>query len=134
MKMFRIYRDVRFSKNKQPYKNHLAVSYHRRKPHLRGGYYLHIEPGNSFIACGFWDPKPDDLLRIRKEFEMDDVYIRKILNDPDFVSTFGNLQGEEVKTAPKGFDKNHPAIDLIKKSNSMHSIPLQMRRCYLFPF
>ena len=102
MKMFRIYRDVRFS-------------YHRRKPHLRGGYYLHIEPGNSFIACGFWDPKPDDLLRIRKEFEMDDVYIRKILNDPDFVSTFGNLQGEEVKTAPKGFDKNHPAIDLIKK-------------------
>lgn len=105
MKMFRIYRDVRFSKNKQPYKNHLAVSYHRRKPHLRGGYYLHIEPGNSFIACGFWDPKPDDLLRIRKEFEMDDVYIRKILNDPDFVSTFEICKERRLKQLPRDLIK-----------------------------
>src|SRR5690606_35282461 len=73
LKMFRIYRDVRFSKNKDPYKTHFGGSFHRTKPKLRGGYYLHIQPNNeSFIATGFWEPAPADLLRIRKEFEMDD--------------------------------------------------------------
>ena len=74
-KIFRIYRDVRFSKNKAPYKTHFGGSFSRRKPDLRGGYYLHIQPNNeSFIATGFWEPNKDDLLRMRKEFEMD-MYI-----------------------------------------------------------
>lgn len=116
MKMFRIYRDVRFSKDKTPYKTHFGGSFHRKKPELRGGYYLHIQPNNeSFIATGFWQPHKDDLLRIRKEFEMDASEMRDIMNDKTFKSVWGELEGDEVKTAPKGFNKEHENIDLIKK-------------------
>lgn len=116
LKLFRIYRDVRFSKDKQPYKTHFGGSFHRVKPELRGGYYLHIAPNNeSFIATGFWEPNKDDLLRIRKEFEMDDDEVRGIMDNSSFKSVWGNLQGDEVKTAPKGFSRDHKAIDLIKK-------------------
>ena len=116
IKIFRIYRDVRFSKNKQPYKTHFGGSFSRKKPELRGGYYLHIQPNNeSFIATGFWDPNKEDLLRIRKEFEMDDSEMREILNNKTFKTTWGNFKGDELKTAPKGFDKEHPAIDLIRR-------------------
>jgi uncharacterized protein (TIGR02453 family) len=114
--VFRIYKDVRFSKDKTPYKTNFGASFVRSKPMLRGGYYVHLEPGNSFVGGGFWNPEPIDLFRIRKEFEYDDSEIRKITSDKDFIKFFGELQGEDaVKTAPKGFDKNHPAIDLIKK-------------------
>lgn len=116
LKIFRIYRDVRFSKNKLPYKTHFGGSFHRTKPKLRGGYYIHIQPNNeSFIATGFWEPAPADLLRIRKEFEMDDSDMRDILNDKKFKSIWGHFVGNEVKTAPKGFSKEHKSIDLIKK-------------------
>uniref|UniRef100_UPI004049D560 DUF2461 domain-containing protein n=1 Tax=Gelidibacter sp. TaxID=2018083 RepID=UPI004049D560 len=116
LKLFRIYRDVRFSKNKAPYKTHFGGSFHRRKPELRGGYYLHIQPNNeSFIATGFWEPSPADLQRIRKEFEMDASEMRSILSDKTFKSVWGNFVGDELKTAPKGFDKEHPDIDLIRK-------------------
>ena len=116
LKVFRIYRDVRFSKNKQPYKTHFGGSFHRTKPNLRGGYYLHLAPNNeSFIATGFWEPNKDDLLRIRKEFELDDQEIRSIINKKSFKNVWGEFVGDEVKTAPKGFNKEHPAIDLIKK-------------------
>lgn len=116
LKVFRIYRDVRFSKNKLPYKNNFGGSFHRTKPRLRGGYYLQIQPNNeSFIATGFWDPAKEDLLRIRKEFEMDDAEIRDIINNKTFKQIWGELVGDEVKTAPKGFSKEHSAIDLIKK-------------------
>ncbi|MCB4797682.1 DUF2461 domain-containing protein [Neotamlana laminarinivorans] len=117
LKIFRIYRDVRFSKNKQPYKTHFGGSFHRTKPRLRGGYYLHIQPNNeSFIATGFWQPEKEDLLRIRKEFEMDTTEIKDILSNPKFNSIWGNsFEGDELKTAPKGFSKDHQAIDFIKK-------------------
>ena len=117
MKMFRIYRDVRFSKDKTPYKTHFGGSFHRKKPALRGGYYLHIAPNNeSFIATRFWEPASPDLLRIRKEFEMDAEPMREILADKNFNSIWGNqFVGDEVKSAPKGFSKEHPNIDLIKK-------------------
>jgi uncharacterized protein (TIGR02453 family) len=117
LKMFRIYRDVRFSKNKLPYKTHFGGSFHRTKPKLRGGYYLHLQPNNeSFIATGFWEPAPADLLRIRKEFEMDDIEIRELLANKKFNSIWGNsFVGDEVKSAPRGFAKDHKAIDLIKK-------------------
>ncbi|HRB71214.1 MAG TPA: DUF2461 domain-containing protein [Flavobacterium sp.] len=121
MQIFRIYRDVRFSKDKAPYKNHFSVGFTRTKPLLRGGYYLHIEPGASFVGGGFWDPNAEDLNRIRKEFEMDDEEIRTIISDPVFKSFFGTLEGEELKTAPKGFDKTHPAIDLIRKKQYLIS-------------
>ena len=116
MKVFRIYRDVRFSKNKLPYKTHLGASFSRTKPYLRGGYYLQIQPNNqSFIATGFWEPNKDDLLRIRREFQQDDQEIREIINNKKFKSVWGDLVGEELKTAPRNFDKEHKAIDLIRK-------------------
>jgi len=114
--IFRIYKDVRFSKDKLPYKTNFGASFSRTKPLLRGGYYVHLEPDNSFVGGGFWAPNNEDLFRIRKEFEMDTTEIQKITSDKTFVNYFGELRGEDgVKTAPKGFDKNHPAIDLIKK-------------------
>ena len=115
-KLFRIYRDVRFSKNKLPYKTHFGGSFNRKKPELRGGYYVHIQPDDqSFIATGFWEPHKDDLLRIRREIEQDDSEIRSIISQRKFKSVWGDLVGDELKTAPRDFDKDHPAIDLIRK-------------------
>jgi uncharacterized protein (TIGR02453 family) len=118
MHIFRINRDIRFSKNKAPYKNHFGVHFKRREPHLRGGYYLHIEPDNkSFLAGGFWAPSKEDTLRIRQEFELDAEPIRKIISEPLFAKTFGEIRGEKLATAPKGFDKLNKNIDLIKHKN-----------------
>ncbi|CAL2075522.1 DUF2461 domain-containing protein [Tenacibaculum sp. 190524A02b] len=115
-KLFRIYRDVRFSKDKTPYQPHFAGSFSRLGAELRGGYYLRIRPGESFLAGGFWEPNKEDLYRIRKEFEIDDSEIREILSEEKFVKYFGGkFDGAELKTAPKGFDKEHKAIDLIRK-------------------
>jgi len=115
VQVYRIYRDVRFSKDKSPYKRYLGAWYSRLKPFYRGSYYLHLEPGNSFIEGGFWNPNADDLKRIRKEFELDDSEIREIMKASDFIKYFGTIEGEELKSAPKDFDKNHKAIDLIRK-------------------
>lgn len=115
-KLYRIYRDVRFSKDKTPYNPHFAGSFSRKGEHLRGGYYLRIRPGESFLAGGFWQPNKEDLFRIRKEFEYSDTEIREILTSYPFKSVFGGkLQGDELKTAPRGFEKDHPAVDLIRK-------------------
>lgn len=119
--LFRIYRDVRFSKDKAPYKNHFGMGFSRSTKLLRGGYYLHIEPGASFAGGGFWQPNPQDLKRIRDEFAADDKPIREIIADARFQEYFGKLQGDELKTAPQGYDKDHPAIDLLrKKSFTVH--------------
>ncbi|MBT8235162.1 MAG: DUF2461 domain-containing protein [Bacteroidia bacterium] len=115
LKMFRIYRDVRFSKDKTPYQPHFAGSFSRAGAHLRGGYYLRIRPGESFIAAGFWEPNKEDIYRIRKEFEIDAAPFRKVINNKKFKSVWGDLVGEGVKTAPKGFSKEDPNIDLIRK-------------------
>ncbi|MDQ0067870.1 DUF2461 domain-containing protein [Chryseobacterium lathyri] len=113
--IFRIYRDVRFSKDPTPYKTNFGVGFSRSKPMLRGGYYIQLEPGNSFVGGGFWGPEAKDLLRIRKEFELNTTEIEKITSDETFKQYFGEIKGDTVKTAPRGFDKNHPAIDLIRK-------------------
>ncbi len=115
LKMFRIYRDVRFSKDKTPFKTHFAGSFSRAGDRLRGGYYLRLKPGETFIAAGFWEPNKEDLFRIRKELEMDATVFRKVIAEPAFRKTWGSITGEELKTAPKGFEKDHPDIDLIRK-------------------
>lgn len=114
-KVYRIYRDVRFSKDKTPYKTHFGGVFHRVKPQHRGTYYLHIEPDNSFVGGGFWAPEAHDLLRIRKEIEADAEPLKRILNHHEFKKAFGGFHGESLKSAPKGFDKNHPDIELIKR-------------------
>ena len=113
-KLFRVYRDVRFSKDKTPYKIHFGLTWHRTKPEYRGGYYLHLKPNDIFLACGFWDPNPADLKRIRQEIDMDADEYRDIINEPNFKRIWGDLQGDAVKTAPKGYAKDHPNIDLLR--------------------
>ena len=114
-KVFRINRDIRFSKDKTPYNVHRSASFSREGAHRRGGYYLRIEPGASAMAGGFFSPEPADLMRIRKEFELDSGPIRELLNQKEFKKAFGGFNTEhQVKTAPKGFNKEDPNIDLIK--------------------
>lgn len=112
--LHRIYRDIRFSKDKTPYNIHWGGGFKRATKKRRGSYYFHLQPGNTFIAGGFWGPEPADLKRIRDEFAFDDKAFRKILKNKSFVTHFGTLEGEQIKTSPKGFDNNHPAIDLLR--------------------
>lgn len=112
--LFRIYRDVRFSKDKSPYKNHFSGRFKRATARLRGGYYYHLEPGQVFIACGFFSPEASDLRRIRDEIAMDDRPLRKILKRKALAENWGDFKGDTLKTAPKGFEKDHPAIDLLR--------------------
>jgi len=120
MKAYRIYRDIRFSKDKTPYKTYRSCSYLRATEALRGSYHVEISPGASFIAVGFWQPNKEDLLRIRREFELDSSEIDKIISHPDFQTYFGGFHhGNSLKTAPKGFDKAHTNIKLIRKKDFM---------------
>ena len=126
LKVFRINRDIRFSKDKTPYNVHRSVSFSRAGAHRRGGYYLRIEPNNkSVVAGGFFGPEPSDLLRIRKEFEMDASEIRNILAATEFKKAYGGKfeAWGPVKTAPKGFSKEHPNIDLIRLKNFVVTHP-----------
>lgn len=113
--LMRIYRDVRFSKDKSPYKTHWGGGFKRATPFLRGGYYYHIQPGGeSFAGGGFWGPSPKDLLQIRQQISQHAEPLRKIINSKNFKEVFGTMEGEQVKTAPKGFDKEDPNIDLLR--------------------
>lgn len=115
LKIYRIYRDVRFSKDKTPYKEHLAGFLVRATPLRRGGMYFHIQPdGESFAGGGFWNPNSADLKRIREEIAFSPNELRTILNDKKFKKHFDGLLGNQVKTAPKGYSKTDPAIDLLR--------------------
>jgi uncharacterized protein (TIGR02453 family) len=112
--LFRIYRDIRFSKDKTPYSCRFSGGFKRASKKLRGGYYFHIEPGNSFQAGGFWGPEPDDLKRIRQDIDMCYKDWKKLLADKTLVKTFGGIVGEQVSSAPKGYSKEHPGIDILR--------------------
>lgn len=113
-KVYRIYRDVRFSNDKTPYNQHRSAHFKRAGEERRGGYYLRIEPGDSFIAGGFWRPNPEDLLLIRKQIDQNPQELRDILSEESFKKYFGKLEGDKVKTSPKGFSQDNPSIDLIR--------------------
>ena len=115
---FRINRDIRFSKDKSPYKSHLGVWMSAgAKGANRSGYYVHIEKGASFIAGGFYSPDAEDLKKVRKEiaFFYDDL--QEILNNKDFKKEFGSLdinENNSLKSMPRGYEKDHPAIEFLK--------------------
>lgn len=112
--LYRVYRDVRFSNDKTPYKTHWSGSFRRAAKFRTGGYYFHIEPGNNFIGGGFWNPNPADLKLIRNDIAFDSRPLRAILSDSNFISSFQTLKGEQIKTTPKGFPADHEAIDLLR--------------------
>jgi uncharacterized protein (TIGR02453 family) len=111
----RIYRDIRFSSDKTPYKTNWSGGFHRMGAQRRGGYYFSFQPGGeSMIAGGFWGPEPRDLKLIRDEFAFDDNPIRSILGSRTIRNFFGGLSGETLKTVPRGYETSHPAADLIR--------------------
>ncbi len=114
VKVFRIFRDVRFSKDKTPFNPTWRASFGRAGSNRRGGYYLKLEPGNSCIIGGFFGPEPGDMLHIRKQLQIQHERLNTILQEERFKEFFGSLQGDKVKTSPKGFLKDDPAIELLK--------------------
>jgi uncharacterized protein (TIGR02453 family) len=113
--LFRIYKDVRFSKDKNPYKTNFGsfiIKGGRKTP--GAGYYLHIEPGKSFLVGGIYMPSAPHLLAIRSAIAKKPETFIKIINNYELKKLFGELCDETLKTAPKGFPKDHPAIQLLR--------------------
>jgi uncharacterized protein (TIGR02453 family) len=112
--LYRIYSDVRFSKDKAPYNPRFAFRFQRATKSRRGGYYVQIKPGRSFLACGFFGPNAEDLKRIRQDIDTNHHEWNALLAAPTLRNGFGELRGEAVATAPKGFSREHPAIALLR--------------------
>lgn len=112
--LYRIYNDVRFSAAKIPYNPRFAGYLKRSKPLLRGGYYFWVKPGGTRVGCGFTYPNSEDLKRIRLDIQHNHNYWTKLLKSKTIQSNFDEMQGEQVLTAPKGFAKDDPAIDLLR--------------------
>ncbi len=113
--IFRINRDIRFSKDKSPYKTNFGAAM------MEGGkktgnptYYVHIQPGKSFIAGGVYMPEAENLKKIRQEIDYNPEELRNIVKDDQFRKLYGQMTGESLKTAPKGYPKDHPNIDLLR--------------------
>jgi uncharacterized protein (TIGR02453 family) len=113
--IFRIYRDVRFSQDKRPYKNNFGayLSPGGRKSGSPG-YYFHLQPGQSFLAAGKYHPEAREMLQIRNAIANQTATFFKLLKSASFKKNFGELRGDKLKTAPKGFLKDHPAIEYLK--------------------
>ncbi len=114
--IFRINRDVRFSKNKAPYKNNFGVILSPGgKKSFDAGYYVQIQPGASFIAGGMWQPPSPQINAIRQEIDYNSAEFKKIIGVSAFKKLFGKLSDDDkLKTVPKGYDKTHPEIELLK--------------------
>ncbi|HXH18685.1 MAG TPA: DUF2461 domain-containing protein [Chitinophagales bacterium] len=114
--VFRIYRDVRFSKNKEPYKKNFgAYITSGGKKSMKPGYYIHVQPGGeSFLAGGAYMPPPSVLSAIRQEIDYNQKEFERIIKSKSFVKYFKKLDGSRVKTAPKGYPKDHPSLELLK--------------------
>lgn len=114
--LMRIHTDQRFHKDKPPYAPRFGGRLVRVKPALRGGYFYRIQPGGrSHVTCGFMGPEPDDLRLIRQDIDHDHPTWRKLLRGTNLRAHFGELFGEELATVPRGYTKDHPAADLLRK-------------------
>ncbi|QPH38521.1 DUF2461 domain-containing protein [Pedobacter endophyticus] len=112
--LLRIYRDVRFSKNKDPYKNNFGIWFSSKKGGNEPGYYLHIQPGKSFVAGGYWMPEPVHLKLIRQEIDYNIGDFKEIIEEKNFKKHFKLGVDNALKNAPKGYDPNDPNIELLK--------------------
>lgn len=113
--LMRIYRDVRFSKNKEPYKKNYGIvfdvkGYGPNTP----AYYLHLQPGNCFFGVGFWQPETSVLKKIREEIDYNGDDFLSIIKAPQFTDIFNISDEDKLKKAPKGYEIDHPHIDLLK--------------------
>jgi uncharacterized protein (TIGR02453 family) len=126
--LFRINRDVRFSANKAPYKTNMGAWMNVGGKKLwNAGYYFHIEPGNSFLAAGLYQPEPKLLANIRQEIDYNFDSFKKIVEDKKFVKTFGGLsksEGMTLSRPPKGYDITNPAIDYLKHKSFVATLQI----------
>lgn len=122
--IFRIYRDTRFSHNKQPYKTHFGAYMAKKgRKSQYAGYYLHIEPGSSFLGGGLYRPDTSALKKIRQQIDYNADELRKIINHSDFKQTFGTMEGEKLKTSPRDYSPDHPDIDLLNHKDFVATTP-----------
>jgi uncharacterized protein (TIGR02453 family) len=123
---FRIYRDVRFSKDKRPYKTNMGAGFSPNgKLVQEPGYYLHVQPGNkSFVAGGIYQPDAENLGKIRQEIDYNSDKLKKIMNDKRFRKLFSDFDDfDKLKTMPRGFPKDHPHIEWLKHKSFIVSRP-----------
>lgn len=114
--LFRINRDIRFSKNKDPYKTNFgAAIVNGGRKSGNAGYYLHIKPSDNMIGGGIYQPMPEVLQKVRQEIDYNGKKVRSIIDNVEFKKWFGDPHGEDkLKTAPKGYPKDHPDLDLLQ--------------------
>jgi uncharacterized protein (TIGR02453 family) len=116
--VFRIYRDVRFGKDKSPYKTHFGAhvtsAAKKSELHTKAGYYIHLEPGGVFLAGGAYMPEGPWLKAIRSEIHYNGTMFHAIIDNPDFRRYFGAIEGEKLKTTPKDYQADHPDIEILK--------------------
>ncbi len=115
--LFRINRDVRFSKDKRPYKHNMSAYFNKAGKKGNGaGYYVHVEPGASFIAAGIWMPAAEDLAKIRQEIDYNFMEWKKMTDNARFKKMFANGMdtSNTLVRPPKGYDEENPAIDFLK--------------------
>jgi uncharacterized protein (TIGR02453 family) len=123
--LFRIYRDVRFAKDKSPYKTQVGIQFrHARSRDVHApGFYLNLEPGRVFMACGSWRPERDTLHAIRTAIAAKPARWTAIVEEPAFAERF-TLGGESLKRPPAGFDREHPLIEELKRKDFIASAEL----------
>ena len=123
--VFRIYRDVRFSHDKRPYKNHFGAYFAPKgRKSVEPGYYLHLSPGQSFLAGGVWMPPAPQLTALRQEIDYNWEEFQQIMQAPAFRKHFKDVEGDTLKTSPKGYSADHPAIRYLrlKSFNVSHAL------------
>ncbi len=131
--IFRIYRDVRFSKNKDPYKTHFSAYFSGEGKAGNGpGYYVQLGPnGQTLLAGGLYEPDKEQLARIRQEIDYNGPALHRLLAAPEFQRYYAGLAGDKLKKAPAGYAPNHPDIELLKYKSFIvsHTVPdAQARR------
>jgi uncharacterized protein (TIGR02453 family) len=123
--VFRQNRDVRFSANKSPYKTNFAAYFSPKGKKSEGpGYYLHVQPGSSFMAGGIWMPMAETLKKIRKEIDYSGAELEKIVLDPSVQTLFKSIEGEKLKTSPRDYPADHSHIEYLKLKSFILSAPV----------
>lgn len=133
--IFRIYRDTRFSKNKLPYKTHVAAIFHP-KGHWESnaGFYVHIEPEGVYSGGGIYMPDGQQLKKIRRAIADEPEKFLGIVDDKKFRKTFGTLEGEKLQRAPLGFPVDHPMIGWLKYKQFYTGVEWDVKSCYSAKF
>jgi uncharacterized protein (TIGR02453 family) len=126
--LFRINRDIRFSKDKSPYKTNFGASINAGgKKGVKAGYYIHVEPGRNFVGGGIYSPMPEDLKKVRQEIDYNFEEFKKLISNKKFKNVYKEVnKGEELSLSrpPKGYDENNPAIEYIKLKSVIATAPL----------